>query len=251
VFAARYSRRGERFAADVAFTDRWGGVSSGPYATLDLTRERPDAADEPRTNRTLLAAALGVSGLAMMRQVHGGAVTTVAAVPVGLPTCDGLVTSSPGVALCVRTADCVPLVLADVDAGVVAVAHVGRPGVGAGIVEATVRAMRDAGGSRLAAWLGPHVCAGCYEVPADMRAGVAEVEPAAFSCTTWGTPSVDIAAAVVAQLAAAGCRDVEQVGRCTRESEDLFSYRRQGPSSGRLGGIVVLRDLSAAAKGPR
>jgi copper oxidase (laccase) domain-containing protein len=74
-----------------------------------------------------------------------------------------------------------------------------------------------------------------------MRDEVADSEPAAYSCTTWGTPSVDIGAAVAAQLVRSGCSAVHDVGVCTLESEDFFSYRRQGPSSGRQAGLVVVR----------
>jgi copper oxidase (laccase) domain-containing protein len=106
--------------------------------------------------------------------------------------------------------------------------------------------MRGIGAASIEAWVGPHVCSGCYEVPAAMRGEVAAVEPVAFACTTWGTPSVDIGAAVVAQLTRAGCEPVREVTvggavPCTRESDDFFSYRRQGPSSGRQAGLVVLR----------
>lgn len=249
MFAVRDRRIGERFAVDVAFTDRWGGVSSGPYATLDLTRERAGAEEELRTNRAALAEAMGVGDLVMIRQVHGADVTTVSDYVDEVPRGDGLVTATPGVGLCVRVADCVPLVLADVDSGAVAVAHVGRPGIGAGIVASTVAAIRRIGAGVLEAWLGPHVCAGCYEVPASMRDEVSGIEPAAFSCTTWGTPSVDVGAAVVAQLRALGCTSINESSLCTRESEDLFSYRRQGPASGRLGGVVVLRELGGARSG--
>lgn len=228
----------------MAFTNRSGGVSSGEYASLDLTRDRPGAAEELSRNRALLAEALDVPDLVVMRQVHGDRVQRVSGYLAEMPQCDALVTSQPGVALCVRAADCVPLVLADVDAGAVGVAHVGRRGVTSGVVAATVHALGELGGSTLAAWIGPHVCAGCYEVPAPMREEVAAVVPAAFSVTTWGTPSVDLAASVVAQLTALGCREITEVGLCTREREDLFSYRRQGPASGRLGGVAVLRTLA-------
>ena len=115
------------------------------------------------------------------------------------------------------------------------------PGVTVGVVPATVEAMTTLGAERIEAWVGPHVCGGCYEVPPAMRDEVARIEPAAFSCTTWGTPSVDIGAAVVAQLVRAGCSPVDETAVCTRESEDFFSYRRQGPASGRQAGLVVLR----------
>ena len=94
--------------------------------------------------------------------------------------------------------------------------------------------------------MGPHVCGACYEVPEAMRAAVAAVVPESYAETSWGTPSLDIGAGVVAQLRAAGDRwaapvDVVEVGRCTREDDDLFSYRRQGPESGRLAGVVRVR----------
>ncbi len=240
-----FARRESRRAVEIAFTDRWGGVSSGPYASLDLTRARAGASQELESNWSLLAAAFEVPGFVSMRQVHGAQVATVTSLGSPPLTCDALVTDRPGVALCVRVGDCVPLLLADAQAGVAGVAHVGRPGVTAGVVEATTRAMRALGAQGIEAWVGPHVCGGCYEVPSAMRDEVSRVEPAAFSCTTWGTPSVDIGAAVVAQLARAGCAQVDEMSICTRESEDFFSYRRQGPSSGRQAGLVVLRGPGA------
>lgn len=231
---------------DVAFTDRHGGVCTGEYASLDLTRSRPGDDDALARNRRRLAAAFGVDELVTMRQVHGADVHVVRDRPDEPPTCDALVTDVPGIALCVRVGDCVPVVLADAAAGVVGVAHAGRPGVVAGVVPAVVRAMRDLGAGDIAGWLGPHVCGGCYEVPADLRAAVAEREPAAFACTTWGTPSLDLGAAVRAQLLRSGCGPVadcpDGAPLCTIESTDLFSYRRQGPASGRQAGLVVLRE---------
>lgn len=236
-----FARRESRRAVDIAFTNRWGGVSTGPFASLDLTRARDGATNELETNWSLLAEAFGVPGFASMRQVHGAEVATVSSIGSVPLTCDALVTGTPGVALCVRVGDCVPLLLADVAGGVVGAAHVGRPGVTRGVVAATLRAMHGLGAESIEAWVGPHVCAGCYEVPASLRDDVSDVEPAAFSSTTWGTPSVDLAAAVVAQLARAGCTRVDQMSVCTRESDDFFSYRRQGPASGRQGGLVVIR----------
>lgn len=225
---------------DLAFTDRHGGVSAPPFDTLDLTRSAAGRDDELRTNLDRLAAAFDVDGFATMTQVHGTEVREVHGPgPVG-GTCDALVTSDPDVALCVRVGDCVPVVLADSGRGVVAVAHSGRQGVVGGVVPATVEAMRERGAESIEAWVGPRVCGGCYEVPAAMRDEVASVVPAAYSCTTWGTPSVDIGAGVVSQLRSAGVT-VHDVDVCTRESPDLYSHRRDGASSGRFGGIVVRR----------
>lgn len=244
MFASRETRHDGGVTVDVAFTDRWGGVTSGSYATLDLTRERPGDMERLSSNQALLARAFGVDGLVTMRQVHGGDVVVVRSLADPTPTCDGLVTNRSDVALCVRVGDCAPVILADVASGVVGAAHVGRPGVTAGVVAATVEAMRGLGADHIESWIGPHVCAGCYEVPFALRAEVAHQEPAAFACTTRGTPAVDIGASVSAQLLRSGCSSVTAAGQCTMESEDFFSYRRQGPASGRQAGLVVLRTSS-------
>jgi polyphenol oxidase len=256
VFASRHSRQhGSPLhqpdrVVDIAFTNRWGGVTTGPYATLDLTRQRAGDETALAKNWSLLADAFGVLGFVSMRQVHSARVEVVRSLDVTPPTCDALVTDTPGVGLCVRVGDCVPLVLADVAAGVVGVAHAGRIGVTVGVVAATMRTMRALGADRVEAWVGPHICGGCYEVPATMRVEVAGSEPAAYACTTWGTPAVDIGAAVVAQLLRSGCAPVNVTPVCTRESDDFFSYRRQGRASGRQGGLVVLR-RDAAEGGTR
>lgn len=246
MFASRDQRVGAAGTVDVAFTDRHGGVSSPPYDSLDLSRTRQGADQELGTNFRLLARALDVEGFVTMRQVQGADVALVSSLGGPQPTADALVTTASDVALCARVGDCVPVVLADADAGVVAVAHAGRSGVVAGVIPATVAAMRSLGADAIEAWIGPHVCSDCYEVPVAMRASVASVVPAAFACTTKGTPSVDIGAAVKAQLSAGKCTVVD-ASVCTLESADLYSYRRDGAASGRFAGIVVRRSSGPAA----
>ena len=240
MFAYQDTRVGAA-TVDVAFTDRHGGVSGGPYASLDLGRHAAESG-ELETNLARLAEAVaGDAGtpLALMSQVHGRDVAVVDA-PGAPPVADGIVTGTAGLAVVVRVADCVPLLLADPDRGVVGAVHAGRPGLVAGVVPAAVDRLRELGAERLVAWVGPHVCGGCYEVPAEMQAEVAAAVPEAEATTTWGTPALDIGAGVVAQLKAAGVEMVD-ASRCTIEDEDLFSYRRQGPESGRLAGIVRVR----------
>ncbi|MCH1868283.1 polyphenol oxidase family protein [Nocardioides sp. CFH 31398] len=180
---------------------------------------------------------------ARMTQVHGDVVHEVADDPGpgprdDVPTGDGLVTARPGVGLMVRVADCVPVVLADPGTGALGVAHAGREGVRLGVVTRTVARLRELGaGPGLRAWVGPHVCGSCYEVPVTMRAEVAAVVPATWSTTRQGTPGLDLGAGVVAQLDAAGV-DAELVGGCTLEDPAAHSYRRDGAASGRLAGLV-------------
>jgi YfiH family protein len=231
--------------AHFAFTDRWGGVSAAPYEELNLGGAVGDDADAVLTNRDLAAKSLGLDPgrVVWMNQVHG----TDVAVADGpwrdrpLPDVDAVVTAQRGLALAVLTADCVPVLLVDPVAGIVAAAHAGRPGMIAGVVPAALRAMTDLGAepSRIVARTGPAVCGRCYEVPEAMRAEVAAGEPTAYAETSWGTPAVDVAAGVHAQLARLGVRDREQSPVCTLESEDHFSYRRDR-TTGRLAGYVWL-----------
>ncbi|HSV40820.1 MAG TPA: peptidoglycan editing factor PgeF [Nocardioidaceae bacterium] len=222
----------------MAFTDRHGGVSGGPFASLNLAIQGGDDPESVEENLRRVAAKFNANGpLVGMQQVHGS-VTEVVADDSRTPVCDGLVTAAPGVALLVRVADCVPVLLADVEAGVVGAAHAGRKGVSSGVVSATVQRMRAQGASgSLVAWVGPHICGLCYEVPDAMREEVAAVVPAAHSTTSWGTPALDLGAAVAAQLT---LLDVEVIdaSRCTREHEDLYSFRRDGADAGRLAGLI-------------
>jgi YfiH family protein len=225
-----------------AFTDRFGGASQAPYGELNLGGwgEEPEVIAE---NFRLVADAFGVrpEGVVRVSQVHGRDVYVVQPddeLPLSpMPKADALVTTRSDVVLAVRAADCLPVLLAG--DGVIGAAHSGRKGMYVGVVPATVEAMRDLGASRLTAVLGPYACGNCYEVPAEMRAEVAERVPASYAETSWGTPSIDVAAGVKAQLAELGVEIVDATA-CTIESENLYSYRREGPVSGRLAGLVRL-----------
>ncbi|MGW6020852.1 peptidoglycan editing factor PgeF [Streptomyces sp. NPDC055099] len=232
--------------AHFAFTDRWGGVSAVPYEELNLGGAVGDDPEAVRTNRALAATSLGIDPerVVWMNQVHGPDVVVVDG-PWGsdaeIPAVDAVVTARRGLALAVLTADCTPVLLADPVAKVAAAAHAGRPGMIAGVVPAAVEAMVKLGAdpARVVARTGPAVCGRCYEVPKEMRADVAAIEPAAYAETSWGTPAVDVTAGVHAQLERLGVRDREQSPVCTLESGDHFSYRRDR-TTGRLAGYVWL-----------
>ncbi|MEV5345711.1 peptidoglycan editing factor PgeF [Streptomyces achromogenes] len=231
--------------AHFAFTDRWGGVSAAPYEELNLGGAVGDAPGAVRANRELAAKSLGLDPdlVVWMNQVHGADVAVVDE-PWGegpVPEADAVVTARRGLALAVLTADCVPVLLVDPVAKVVAAAHAGRPGMVKGVVPAAVRAMAELGAEpgRIVARTGPAVCGRCYEVPEAMRAEVAAVEPAAHTETGWGTPAVDVSAGVHAQLDRLGVCDRARTPVCTLESQDHFSYRRDR-TTGRLAGYVWL-----------
>jgi YfiH family protein len=226
----------------VAFTDRHGGVSPVPFDALNLGLGTGDAAASVARNFALVAAALDVrpEQVVRMHQVHGTEVAIVRDPSDRSTRADALVTDVAGIVLCVRAADCVPVLLADGSAGVVGCAHAGRQGMAAGVVPATVTRMRALGATDITAWIGPHICGSCYEVPAALRAEIAAAVPESYGRTSWGTPSVDLGAGVRAQLASAGCAVVDG-SRCTAESPDLYSHRRDGRRSGRLAGLVWIR----------
>ena len=224
---------------DLAFTDRHGGVGVAPYDELDLALEGgDDAASNLRRVADHFAPGATVAD---MRQVHG---TTVDVVEdrhrPGRPEADALVTTQADLLLVVRVADCLPVLLADPDAGVVGAVHAGRRGLAAGVASAAVTRMRDLGARSITAWLGPRICGACYEVPADLQAEVGALAPESVATTSWGTPSLDIGAGVRAQLEDQGVQVVD-VGACTRESTDLYSYRRDGAAAGRFAGLVRRR----------
>jgi YfiH family protein len=227
--------------ADLAFTDRYGGVSASPYDELNLAVAGGDAPEAKAENLRRLAADFAPGDVVCdLHQVHGADVVLAQREWPERPHADGIVATDPGVTLLVRAADCVPVLLVAPDEGIVGAAHSGRPGMVEGVVPATVARMRDLGAGAVEGWLGPHVCGRCYEVPEQLRAEVAAVVPESFAETSWGTPSVDLGAGIRAQLERLGVV-VHDESRCTRESPDLYSYRRDGDGSGRLAGVVRLR----------
>lgn len=229
------------------FTDRLGGFSTAPYDSLNLGAHVGDDPDAVRRNREVLPMRLGLDPRrsVFMTQVHGNRVVVVDGPPAEpVPDCDALVTAEPGLVLVVLVADCVPVLLVDPVAGVVAAVHAGRRGVHAGIVRRTLDSMATLGArpERVSARLGPAVCGGCYEVPAPMQAEVLAAAPAARATTPAGTPGLDLRAGLAGVLAELGVPDVVLVGPCTREDPALFSYRREG-ATGRFAGLVWREDV--------
>ncbi|MDQ1642252.1 MAG: purine-nucleoside/S-methyl-5-thioadenosine phosphorylase / adenosine deaminase [Actinomycetota bacterium] len=231
-------------AARLGCTDRWGGTSRPPYDELNLGGHVGDRLDDVEENRRRLAGATGLPAdrLLVASQVHGIEVAVVERPWSSLeeaPDADAMVTSVAGLALVVLVADCAPVLLASADPLVVGVAHAGRRGMAAGVVPATLRAMRDLGAepASLVAHVGPAICGRCYEVPAALQDEVALREPLARSTTRSGTPALDLRAGVVAQLRVAGVASIEVDAACTFEAAQLFSHRRDGVT-GRFAGVA-------------
>ena len=225
-------------------TDRRGGRSVSPYASFNLGDHVGDDPAAVAANRARVARELAVPDdrLVWMSQVHGTGVAIVDGPQDGpVPDTDALVTATPGLVLCVLVADCVPVLLADPVAGVVAAVHAGREGFRRGVVPAALSAMASLGARarHVTALLGPAVCGECYEVPATMQADVARIAPEAAVRTRTGTAGLDLRAGVAQVLSKAGIPEVVHDPRCTVEDPHLFSHRRDGVT-GRQAGLVWL-----------
>lgn len=184
---------------------------------------------------------LEAPALVFAEQVHGREVAVVDG-PVAhpVPGVDGLVTAAPGVALVVLAADCLPVLMADPHAGVVAAVHAGRAGLAAGVLQRALELMACLGATPAGtvAALGPAACGGCYEVPARMADDVERDVPGSRGTTRTGSASVDLVAGAVGILDRAGVTRVRALGGCTLEQPDrFFSYRRDGVT-GRHGALI-------------
>ncbi|MFI6048355.1 peptidoglycan editing factor PgeF [Nocardia sp. NPDC051321] len=223
-------------------TTRAGGFSAPPYESFNLGDHVGDDPATVRRNRDRLAEGIGLTPdrLVWMEQIHGRNVEIIDGPrdePV--PATDAIVTNVPGLALVVLTADCVPILLSDDEAGVIAAVHAGRIGARIGIVPLVLEAMESIGArvDRIGAFLGPAASGRQYEVPAAMRADVEKHLPGSAATTVRKTPSLDLRAGITRQLVEAGVNGVAVDPRCTIEDRTLFSHRRGAPT-GRLGSVI-------------
>lgn len=214
------------------FTTRRGGVSEGPYASLNLGRWTEDDADAVLRNRQIVAGTIGVplDAVVQGRQVHGSRVERRANPDGTVGEADGQATAERGLATLALTADCLPIAL--IAAGAVAMVHAGWRGLADAVVEAGVRAVRElAGGSEVHAAIGPGAGACCYEVGPEVHAGFGHDAHR-------GT--IDLKAIAAERLRAAGVERVHDVGVCTMCADPslFFSHRRDGGLTGRQAGIA-------------
>lgn len=232
------------------FSLRTGGVSEGAFATLNLGRTVGDDPDAVAENARRFCAAIGVDQARVFEvsQVHGRAVARVEPSDTVLALrgveADAIVTSVPSSVVAVRTADCMPILIAHPPSGAVAAVHAGWRGVVARVLDAAIDAL-DVDPRELVAAIGPHVRADAFEVGEDVAREIAESalgreviiprEP---------RPHADLSAAVRAQLEARGVEreNVDDVGGCTlSEPARFFSHRRDAGRTGRHLSAIAAR----------
>ncbi len=217
------------------FLGRTGGVSNDIYASLNIALGSKDVRDNVIENRRrAVEAVLPGAGLARVYQIHSADVVTVTGAnnQFDPPKGDAMVTNMPGVLLGISTADCVPVLYADIEAGVVGAAHSGWKGSITGVNEATLAAMEALGADRdrVICAIGPCIAQKSYEVDDAFFRRFAEHDPANerfFGAGKEGHHQFDIEGYVASRLAAAGISRVECLGQDTySQSDRFFSYRR-------------------------
>lgn len=224
-------------------TSREGGVSAGPYddgrggGGLNLGLHVADDPQAVAANRARLQAWLP-GRPAWIAQVHGAAVVEASRVGPDRPVCtgDASIAADPGVVCAILTADCLPVLFADLDGKVVGAAHAGWRGLAGGVLGATVRAMRAAGAGELTAWMGPAIGPDAFEVGADVRDAFVAACPgeATHACFVDfpGRPGkylADMFTLARRVLAQDGVERVHGGGLCTASAPQRFySYRRDG-----------------------
>ena len=226
-------------------TTRAGGVSEPPYESFNLAFHVGDAAARVHENRRRLLSTAGVDKVQWLDQEHGRCVLAASPLTVGGPlSADASWTAARDLGLAVLVADCVPLLLANVDASLVAVVHCGWRGTVAGVVEASVEALPESP-SRLVAWLGPGVCGDCYEVGSDVRDALGtdecdgvlvEQESACGNVRKW---RMDLPALIVARLRRSGVERIVPSSLCTICDSRFYSHRRDG-HTGRFAALIWL-----------
>jgi YfiH family protein len=240
-----------------AFCTRRGGVSEGPYASLNAGAGVGDGEDSVSRNLEAIAAAFAIpeGGMILMGQVHGDRICVIdsdGVPPESVPGCDGMITNRPGVALAVKTADCVPLLFVDPVRRVIGVAHAGWRGAAHGIAGRMVRLFRETFASRsgdLYVAIGPAIGTCCYEVDAPVGEAFS-VRPDADRflrpCREKeGRWMLDLPLANRLELTALGISvgNISITGHCTACRTDLFfSHRAEHGRTGRQISFLMLAD---------
>lgn len=232
------------------FFGRRGGVSTGIYDSLNIGQGSDDDAQNIRDNRDRIRDAVGAKKLLSCFQVHSAKTVTVTEPWRTRPQADGMVTNVPGLALCVLSADCVPVLFADNEARVIGAAHAGWKGALAGICEATLDAMEALGANRDAVQtaIGPAIQQASYEVGPEFRdtfVGEQEWTDRLFKAGRDDRSHFDLTGFVEETLRRAGVRDIDNLGHDTcAMAETYFSNRRRNhagePDYGRNGSVIVL-----------
>lgn len=223
-------------------TTRKGGVSQGPYASLNLGTHVSDRPEDVAENRRRLTSALGLEKVAWLEQVHGTDVLRIHGCVDDVACADASVTRDLDTACVVMTADCLPVLFCDRQGSVVAAAHAGWRGLQSGVLEATLESMAVEP-SQVMAWLGPAIGPDAFEVGPEVEEAFAQRlgdVSRAFVAAQGDRRKADIYTLAQMVLSRAGVENISGGGACTySEPERFFSYRRDAVT-GRMASLIWL-----------
>lgn len=221
------------------------GRSQGAYARCNLGLRSGEAPETVMANRATLRDVLALPREPLwLRQIHGSVVVDADAIATGVePTADAATARTAGRVLAVLAADCLPVLFAAADGSEVAAAHAGWRGLAAGVLEATIAALRTPPAG-LQAWLGPCIGAVSYEVGAEVRAAFVDADAGAAAAFTPARPGhwdCDLSALAWRRLHQAGVTRIFGGGFDTRTDPRFYSYRRDGAGSGRFASLIWIQ----------
>lgn len=223
-------------------TTRHGGVSVGPYASLNLAQHTGDNREHVAANRRHLCEAIGIAAVCWLNQQHGVDVVAASEATVAaIPTADAVFCRGKGPACAILSADCLPVLFCSRDGAMVAAAHCGWRGLANGVLAAVVTAL-GVQPRQLLAWLGPAIGPDRYEIGDDVRSALRSQTDAGCLddvCRpiSQGKWLLNLYGVARAQLAALGIPDVHGGGFCTYDEQRFYSYRRDGVT-GRMASLV-------------
>ncbi|AII15267.1 multi-copper polyphenol oxidoreductase laccase [Campylobacter iguaniorum] len=217
--------------AFAGFSSKFGGVSKGKFAGLNLATHVGDELGNVEQNREILRQKIGAKKLIFMEQIHSDVVSEISNLDAKIPPCDALITGLKGVAICVMVADCSPILVLDRASPKVAVIHAGRAGVISKILSKTIRKM-GSNPANLEVIIGPNIKGNCYEI--------GDLDLGAFNAFKNGA-KFDMDAALKNELESLGVASYKFSQICTHCDERFYSYRRDA-ITGRFCGFAYLRD---------
>lgn len=226
--------------AECGYTERCAADPLHPYDGVNLCHYTNDSLHHVAECRQEFAQKLGVqvSALIIPRQAHTTNVAVInSPAPAVLDNVDALVTDRKDIVLCINTADCVPLLLHDTKAGVIAACHAGWRGAVNGVVQNTVAAMLSLGASpeHIQAAMGPCICPNCFEVGPEVADRFQQWPDTIITSAEWSKPHIDLPAVIAHILTQQGINHITPPPACTRCSwRTLFSARKLGINSGRM-----------------
>ncbi len=230
--------RYKEFGARCIFFDRTGGVSPPPFESLNFSVSVGDKEENVNKNFEIVKKSINAKQIATVNQIHSNII--VKYMPDVTPEADGLYTDKRDVFLAIKTADCLPITLMDTKTKIIMALHAGWRGSYLKIVEKGVELLKTSGANpkEIIATIGPHICRNCYEIKMD----VASKFPPKYINKKHGKLFLDLSSFNKDQLQYSGLpeENIVDIGICTFEDKNFFSYRRDGVCGRNIGGIMLI-----------